>query len=209
MAEYLPGETLRITIVGKVGRIVDGTPWPEIRLDVEDREGGVTLPIPLGWPNVEIRRVAPAAGMPKPGELWTNKLGARLFVTQDRYGNVQFVTPNSGPFSIADMADSYGPLTPIYQLPEREPEPGWTWDDDEDNPTTCTDPTGAVWDLTLPYRDDRGNVWRWAGGFSRNGANGPWEPMWSRDDFSRADVLISEIPGSLTPVSQGASGAGA
>lgn len=203
---YLIGETVSVTVTGKVTRVIEGNDvntaegdWPEVYVEAESEEGGITLAIPLGWNAVSISRVMPAAGMPKPGELWTNRHGVHLFVTKDRYGNAQFVTPTNGPYPIADMNDSYGPLTPIYQLPEPEQEADWTWDE-EDNPRTATDPSGQAWDLTARYQDGEGHTWHWAGGFGRDGDDGPMRPLMCRDDHSRCDVQITHIPGPLTPV---------
>ncbi|MEU4234146.1 phiSA1p31-related protein [Nonomuraea sp. NPDC026600] len=195
---YLPGETLQITITGQVARIVDGSPWSEIRLDVADQSGGITLPIPLGWAAAKVIRIKPAAGVPKPGELWQNCQGAELFVTKDRYGNPQFATADGRTHSIEWMNNTFGPLTPIRQLPEREREPDWTWDENDDNPGSCTDPSGQVWDLTAQYRDGEGHVWHWAGGFGRDGDDGPIRPLMSRRDWSRTDVQITDIPGPLS-----------
>lgn len=211
---YLPGETVSVTVIGKVGRIIEGDDvnraegdWPEIRVDVESEVGGITLAIPLGWAAVSISRVMPAAGLPKPGELWTNRNGEQLFVTKDRYGNPQFVTTTDLPHSIADMNNRSGPLTPIYRLPEPERVPDWTWDD-EDNPRTATDPSGTVWDLTAQYQDGEGHTWHWAGGFGRDGVDGPMRPLMARDDWSRDNVQITDVPAPLTLISVDEPGAG-
>ncbi|MEV4287417.1 hypothetical protein AB0K40_18075 [Nonomuraea bangladeshensis] len=200
---YLPGETVQVTLIGKVAEVRDREAtgdWSEIHIDVEDAEGGISLRIPTGWPAVAISRVIPAAGQPKPGELWTTRHGQQLFVTEDRHGAPQFTTTDGRVRSIADMNNYGGPLTPIYQLPERELEPDWTWDD-EDDPRTATDPAGTVWDLTARFRDGEGRTWHYAGGFGRrDGDDGPIQPLLSRDDWSQDAVPIGLVPGPLTPL---------
>lgn len=194
---YLPGEKVQITVIGTVGRVVDGSPWSEIRLDVDDTVGGVALPIPLGWDAVHIIRLVPAAGVPKPGELWQDRDETPIFVTKDRHGNAQFTTADGRTHTVEWMNNQFGPLSPIRQLPKAEPEPDWTWDNDNES---ATDPSGKVWNLTVPYRDAAGDTWHWAGGYGRDGDEGPMRPLMSRDNYSRCDVQITDIPAPLTPL---------
>lgn len=127
---YLPGEKLQIISTGTVGRVLDAADrtWLEIHLD---DQGGVTQSVPLNCPAVVVKRVTPAAGMPKPGELWQDREGTVLFVTKDRYGNPQFTTADGRTQSIEWRNNQFGPITPVHQLPAREQEPDWTWDDEE------------------------------------------------------------------------------
>ncbi|MEV6035963.1 hypothetical protein AB0L65_32740 [Nonomuraea sp. NPDC052116] len=120
---YLPGETVRVTMTGKVGKVVPGVEegdWDELSLDLDDDQGGMAVRIPLGWVNTRIERLVPAAGMPKPGEVWQDRNEQRYFVVVDAYGNPKFMTSKGSQYPVADILLVSSPLTPLIQDPEPE-----------------------------------------------------------------------------------------
>ncbi|MET8985934.1 phiSA1p31-related protein [Nonomuraea wenchangensis] len=172
-------------------------------------------------PSVTIVRVTPADGEPQPGDLWKDRDGQTWFcarhlpdfenkadlegANEDGWRPV-LVPINVGPYGSSPMRPEqvnreHGPLVLAHRPAQPAAGLDWTWDN-EDNPRTCTDPSGKVWDLTAKYRDGDGLLWHWAGGFSRAGGDGPMRPLMSRDDWSQADVQITDIPGPLTPVGE-------
>lgn len=123
---YLPGETIRVTLTGKVGKVVPGAEegdWDELALDLDDDQGGMAVRIPLGWVNARIERLVPAAGMPKAGEVWQDRHENRWYVVSDAYGKPRFMDSKGSQYPIADILLLSSPLTPLIQDPDPEPTP--------------------------------------------------------------------------------------
>jgi len=121
---YEPGETVDITIRAKV---VETTRQEDTRrLDFTYSasgaliEGTVLLP-----PNAElatntpvtIERVAPAAGMPKPGELWQDARDVLWFAV-DGVRMCELTCDGRSRSEVAYVQRNYGPLRPVHQLAE-------------------------------------------------------------------------------------------
>jgi hypothetical protein len=129
---YLPGETVRVTLTGKVGRVVPGDAeegdWDELSLDIDDKQGGVSVRIPLGWANARVERLVPAAGMPKPGEVWQDGKGCRYFVVVDAYGSSPRLMAGDGSrYPVDDIMLTASPLTPLIQDPEPQTGEEASW----------------------------------------------------------------------------------
>lgn len=174
------------------------------KLPSEDTERDRSYTAPI-YDDVTVKRVAPAEWPPQPGDLWRDREGELWFayvVHEQRSSYVDMRCEDDGkglpPFGddgVGGVNERFGPMTLVH----REPEPDWTWDD-ENNPRSATDPSGKVLDLTAHYRDGKGQTWHWAGGFGRDHKGGPMRPLMSRDDYLRMDVQITDVPGPLTQV---------
>ncbi|GII84559.1 hypothetical protein Ssi03_25490 [Sphaerisporangium siamense] len=115
MQDYKPGERLRITLEATVYHVADGVLHVAHDNDQAYRR---CLPIPVDQPGVTITRIAPAEGMPKPGELWETALG-RMFVVEYRSGVA--LADGRRTYAVEEVL-GYGPMAPLYRDPE-EPMP--------------------------------------------------------------------------------------
>ncbi|MEU4224378.1 hypothetical protein AB0F17_08795 [Nonomuraea sp. NPDC026600] len=122
---YLPGEKIRVTVEGTVGEVVAGDPfeggWPELLLDVKDDRGGVTLRIPPGWESVQIERLAPTGGWPRPREVWQDGTGSLWWVAYNERGLLAFCDGQGNFCRFEDLNTSAGPLTQVYPPATDEP----------------------------------------------------------------------------------------
>ncbi|MER6942545.1 hypothetical protein ABT294_00855 [Nonomuraea sp. NPDC000554] len=122
---YLPGETIRVTLLGKVAKVVDDQDsWPEVHVDVEDDCGGVTLHIPLCWRDVQIERITPADGRPKVNEVWQDRNGRLLHVVDEGVGRLRFIAGDGTSYDIERVNRERGPLVRVWQ-PSVDEEVPW------------------------------------------------------------------------------------
>lgn len=79
---YQPGEHVRVTIDARV----DVASPAGTLLFLTLLDGAVALQVDATASGVSVARVAPADGVPQPGELWADQLGTEWFAVSERGG---------------------------------------------------------------------------------------------------------------------------
>jgi len=100
--QYMPGEEVSINLTGKVF-VHDAQGL------ILHRTGGGTYAVPVE--DVEITRLTPADGIPKPGELWRDNLDQDWFCYTPDY----LIDANDQRCMWTDLNESAGPLTLVYR----------------------------------------------------------------------------------------------
>lgn len=120
MSAYVNGEIVNIQLLdAEVIRTEeeDGTESVVVQLRGDD---GYRVEVPVTAGGVLIRRVRPAGGMPKPGDVWADKYGAVYFAKQESGGDgaVRFVSPDPSTHlwvMVEDINQQFGPLTLLFR----------------------------------------------------------------------------------------------
>lgn len=197
--DFQVDELLLLTMKVRVARRVVPTQLVVVQeLPGGDRRDHV---IDVGVEGQTIERVAPANWPPRPGDKWKDRFGGSWFAMVIE--NALYLVPatplpyNDARHEPQEALDRVGPFTLVHRDDEHADDPF----ENDDDPKTWTDATGHVWDLTVNYTDESGNIWQWAGGFEYEGARP--QPLMSRGDWSVQDVRLGNVIadwGKLTPV---------
>ncbi|MEV4454474.1 hypothetical protein [Microbispora sp. NPDC049633] len=195
---YETGETFHLQVLN--ARVVRHSDDDEVFFDYAGPDGATlrgSIFRPSGSKAVTITPVLPAAGEPKPGQIWTNAEGRR-WIAYGKKDNPGLMDIETAQFrAIHEVHRESGPIWPVYTPEDAEPElkksADWYYTSD-DLHHIVHDPDGNQWDLSMNFVDAQGFNWYWDGAFT-DPDTGAKQPLMNRSDGTRYNAWWSEIPG--------------
>ncbi|MBP2704473.1 hypothetical protein JOL79_11670 [Microbispora sp. RL4-1S] len=195
---FQPNERVRVTVDVAVHHASDGVLHGTYGTQQNLNEQ--LLSIVVTEPGVTVQRLAPADGEPRPGQIWADRHNTEWYASMSGSRDVwlncwdgrsqHWRNVHTGPT---------GPITLVRDVPPQADGPlkgDWTYQ--EDGTTRAVDPSGQVWDLGRHVTDANGDRWHWAGGFTTETPDESYQPLMTRDDWSRQDVPIGLIAWPVT-----------
>jgi hypothetical protein len=129
---YQPGEHVRVTIDAHVDTGIDAADPAGTLLSLTLLHGGGSLDLNPRAPGVAVTRVAPADGMPQPGELWADRHGTEWYAAYRNHRNgapsvyLHTFDGRAYPWREIHADDRLGPIrrvrlaTPVPAVPQHE-----------------------------------------------------------------------------------------